>query len=343
MFRRSTLLFVTGVLPLAAADWNPKLAAGYLDARQKEWFAWSVAKAPGGVCISCHTGMTYLMARPMLRKVLGETGPTEYETGLLASLRARVEKRDVKEVSPLFPKEPAASQAMGVESIFAAMFLRDDAAVQKKAFDRLFSLQVREGEFKGVWPWFSLNLNPWEMPESGFYGSTLAAMAIGSGKGFNREPAAALAAYLKRETPNQPLHNRLMALQAPERFRPEPPEKVMAEAFRAQQPDGGWTLESLGPWKKQEAAPAQAGSNAYATAFAAYSLAEGGIARSNPAFARALEWLKLHQDRETGFWDAASMNKMYPPDSMMIRFMRDAATAYASMALLTDQFSVRPR
>src|SRR5256885_935350 len=31
-----------------SADWNPRLAADYLDSRQKEWFAWAPAKTPGG-------------------------------------------------------------------------------------------------------------------------------------------------------------------------------------------------------------------------------------------------------------------------------------------------------
>ena len=66
-------VFVILLAPLAqCADWSPRLAAEYLEGRQKEWFAWPAAKAPGGPCISCHTGMTYLLARPALRKALGE-------------------------------------------------------------------------------------------------------------------------------------------------------------------------------------------------------------------------------------------------------------------------------
>ena len=54
------------------ADWSPKLAAQYLDARQKEWFAWPQAASPDGPCVSCHTGLSYLLARPVLRRVLSE-------------------------------------------------------------------------------------------------------------------------------------------------------------------------------------------------------------------------------------------------------------------------------
>ena len=58
--------------PLAGADWNPRLAAQYLDSRQKEWFAWPRANAGAKPCVSCHTGVTYLLARPALREALGE-------------------------------------------------------------------------------------------------------------------------------------------------------------------------------------------------------------------------------------------------------------------------------
>ena len=55
------------------ADWSPRLAADYLDSREKEWFAWKTAQTPSGPCVSCHTGVTYLLVRPELRRKLGET------------------------------------------------------------------------------------------------------------------------------------------------------------------------------------------------------------------------------------------------------------------------------
>src|SRR5258705_3998342 len=122
-FRTLVLSAACVASPAYCADWNPRLAADYLDSRQKEWFAWGPAKAPGGPCVSCHTGVTYLLARPALRRALGENRPTEYETGLLDALRSRVDKKESKDVIPSFAREPAASQAMGVESIHAALFL----------------------------------------------------------------------------------------------------------------------------------------------------------------------------------------------------------------------------
>jgi hypothetical protein len=70
------------VMTQASEKWDPALAATYIDARQEAWFAWPRAASPNGPCISCHAGVPYLLARPALRKLLHESTPTMYETGL---------------------------------------------------------------------------------------------------------------------------------------------------------------------------------------------------------------------------------------------------------------------
>src|SRR2546423_13945705 len=111
--RLSLLLLLS--LPAFAADWNPRAAADYLDARQKQWFAWPSANSNGAPCVSCHTGATYLLARPALRRILREAEPTPYETGLLESLRSRLPNSTPRE---LFPKgtEPHKSEGAAVET-----------------------------------------------------------------------------------------------------------------------------------------------------------------------------------------------------------------------------------
>src|SRR5262245_43915103 len=135
------LMFLLLPAPAYCGDWNARAAAEYLDGRQKEWFAWSVAKTTGGVCVSCHTSATYLIARSTLRRALGEGAPTEYEAGLMASLRARLDIRDPQQWKPGV-KEPNGSQMLGVEAVWAALFLASaDAPTGKmsddaeKAFD----------------------------------------------------------------------------------------------------------------------------------------------------------------------------------------------------------------
>ena len=89
-------------------------------------------------------------------------------------------------------------------------------------------------------------------------------------------------------------------------------------------------MESLGPWKR---ASRSSGSDGYATGLVSYVL----LIDHNPPEKRlsgALNWLKSHQNPEYGYWTSASMNKDYPVNSMMVKFMQDAATGFAAMALL---------
>src|SRR5713226_3961317 len=186
MSLRLAVLIALTSLPGFCADWNPRLVAQYLDSRQKEWFAWPRAMTPEGPCVSCHTGMTYLLARPALRRELGESQPTQYEKGLLDGLRARVAKKDKdpKELA-VEPAKERVAQRLGVEAIFSALFLvLEDtgrptmSAETRQAFDQLWSLQARDGKAKGAWPWNTFSLDPWETPESAFYGAALAALAV---------------------------------------------------------------------------------------------------------------------------------------------------------------------
>jgi squalene-hopene/tetraprenyl-beta-curcumene cyclase len=338
------------------ASWDPRLAADYLDSRQKAWSEWPHAKATGGTCLSCHTGATYLLARPALRRELGESQPTSYETALLNGLRSRVGLTEAKDMFPAFKAEPLASQYLGVEAVYAALFLAQaDAANEtlsadaQKAFDRLWSLQLREGPAKGAWSWFSLGLDPYEMPPATFYGAALAALAVGAAPGEYRnrpevrERIADLNAYLARERESQPLHHRLMLLWASTKLAgvlPDAARKSMIdEIWRKQEADGGWTIQSLGPWNEHPRALASTGSNSYATALVTFVLETQDVTQLDPRLLRARAWLESHQAHQGGYWAADSMNKQYPPGSMEEQFMRDAATAFAAMAL-TPAFNV---
>jgi squalene-hopene/tetraprenyl-beta-curcumene cyclase len=336
----ASVLLMLAALPGLAGDWNPKLAAQYLDSREKEWFAWPPAKIPGGPCISCHTGVTYLLARPALRRVLGEAEPTAYETGLKDALLARA-GIGLKEVLKV-QKEPAASRGIGVESIFAALFLDPGPAAQP-AWDRLWSMQLHEGPAKGSWPWFDFDTDPYETSDSGFFGASLAALAISAKpleyqeKPEIKERVAELVAYLRAATPAQPLHNRLLLLWAAAKLPAAvqgAKQSIIEETLKKQRPDGSWTIAALGPWKDRPAAPPANGPSAYATAVAAFALEQAAIPRSDPKLRKALDWLRSKQNPEFGYWAADSMNKSREPGSMPEGFMRDAATGFAVLALI---------
>jgi len=327
MMLRVAVLLGLSLLPAFCADWNPRAAADYLDARQAEWFPWPRANGGAKPCISCHTGVPYLLSRPALRQALGESEPTRYEKGLLESLRSRLDKRTPD------------GQALGVESVMAALFLGTP-----EALDRMWAMQIREGKSAGAWKWFMTDLDPWEEPESELFGAALAAMAAGSAPAEYRarpevrERTAALTAFLRGPHEGAPLHNRLAVAWAtaklPEAMDAKDRKAVIREALDKQQPDGGWGMESLGPWKVHPEAPvAVPGSTGYATAFVTLALLESGVRATDPKMAKAIEWLRTHQDRE-GYWSADSMNHQYKPGGMEIRFMRDAATGYAARVLL---------
>jgi squalene-hopene/tetraprenyl-beta-curcumene cyclase len=318
-------------LCLYAGDWEYQLAAKYLDAKQQQWAEWKPAQAAGGTCISCHTSLTYLFARPALRKLLNEGTPTKHETALLESLRHRLAK-------PM--PEPPYKPGFSAESVIAAVALAPDTA----ALDRMWVTQLREGPNAGSWGWYALDLDPWETTASPFFSATLAALAVSSMPvEYRARPdvaprIAALIAYLQKNQAGQPLHNRLgllwSAQKLPGLMTKQSREALIAELWKLQQKDHGWTLESLGPWGTHANAPAAIpGSNAYATALVTYTLQKGGVSHKDKRLMQALNWLAAHQDPATGAWSAQSMNKVYPAGSMQIDFMRDAATGYAAAAL----------
>lgn len=338
-----TLLFVATGVWLAAAvhgapNWNPQSAADYLDGRQQQWSEWPRAQSANGPCVSCHTGMTYLVARPALRRALGQTEPTKYETALLNRLRSNVGA-----------KPPAALR--DVEVIFAALFLAANDVEQKtlspdtqKAFDQLWTLQLRDGEGRGAWKWYQADLDPWEMADSTYFGASLAALAVGMAPAeYRQRPDVRanidrLVQYLKEGLTAQPLHNRVALVWASSSLEdllsPSARQAVIEDIFRAQAADGGWSIQSLGPWKAQSEAPEATGSSGYATGFVAYVLQQApGFDSKDRRLQRALDWLRARQDPASGSWPSVSMNKSYPDGSMEQSFMRDAATAFAAAAL----------
>jgi squalene-hopene/tetraprenyl-beta-curcumene cyclase len=312
------------------ADWNARGAADYFDGRQKAWFAWKTAEAPGGPCLSCHTGLTYLLARPALDRKLSEA-PNSWEIGLINGAKGRV-----------LAEAPKPSIQLSVETVFLSLvYAMEDSRhgwlrpETEQVFEKLWA---RQGPL-GAWGWYSLNLDPWETQVSPFYAASLAALAVGTAPKYAApaEKLAAMKSYLASHLEEQPLQNRLMlawaSVKMPDLMSKAQREALLKEVWDKQEKDGGWSAETLGAWNKHPDAPLHAGSDAYATAFIAFAAERAGVAHKDKRLARGLAWLESHQDA-SGYWDAMSLNKKFPADSMEIRFMRDAATAYASMALM---------
>jgi squalene-hopene/tetraprenyl-beta-curcumene cyclase len=347
--RFAALLTLT-VAPAFCQGWNARMAEQYMDSRQKEWIAWPIAMHSGVACVSCHTGLTYLIARPALRHSLGEkTGPTLYESVLVDSMRATVIRTDANDLFAGL-KGPIVDQVYGAQVVLASLVLAmDDASRGKlspegeKAFERMWSIQLKEGADKGGWNWSDFDLDPWETKDSAYYGVALGALATGfapadyQARPQIRENVAAMTAYLRAGLKTQSLHNKMFLLWASSKMRgllsDAEKQAILDELWRKQDADGGWTMQSFGQWKKRDAAAPAVGSNAYVTALAAFSVQQAGVQASQPGLSKALAWLRTHQTAQ-GYWAAESMNHKHDAGTVPEKFMSDAATGYATAALL---------
>jgi squalene-hopene/tetraprenyl-beta-curcumene cyclase len=146
--------------------------------------------------------------------------------------------------------------------------------------------------------------------------------------------------YLNRECAAQTTINRVALLWAsaklPGLLAPEQQSAIIHEVLSKQQADGGWSLSSLvGAWKRADGTPQEARSDGYATGFITFVLQEAGIPREDSQLQLGLTWLASNQNKTEGFWLAFSLNKneAHHLSPGTARFMNDAATAYAVLAL----------
>jgi squalene-hopene/tetraprenyl-beta-curcumene cyclase len=343
------------------ADWNSEKAAAYLDARCKTWFEYGSAVRGSGAtqssCVCCHTVVPYALARPALRKLTKSAEPTAGENQLIAQTKLRVsnwQNLDRPEFALLYDaNDDKKKESWGTEAVLNALILAFDDKYHgrpapepetKTAFTNLWQLQAPAGPDKGSWDWFNFGLEPWETKHARYFGACLAAIAVGSAPGYY-SPAidsaiegkvALLRSYLKAHLQAQNLHNGLWALwasQALDGILNADERRELAERIRAkQQDDGGWNLASLGDYKRKDSTPAETASDGYATGLVVHVLRIAGAKIEEPPIARGLHWLRTHQEA-TGEWRAASPNKKRNPDTHVGKFITDAATAFAVLAL----------
>ncbi len=342
-----------------AASWNRVAAAQYLDSREAWWQAWPVAQRDHGtICLSCHTVLPYALSRPALRADLSEQEPTSAERTMLGAIEKRVTLWD--QVEPFYTGPGISAESRATESVLNAVILSSyDAqqgrlrAITRKAFDAAWALQLQSGEQAGAWKWQVFDLAPWESRESQYHGAALFALGLGmapdhySDDSKIRAKLQLLRAYLQRAYSAQPLLNRIVLLWAsaklPGLLSAEQRGALVSSVLSKQHEDGGWSLTDLGTWERSDirrfarslmyGSVLETKSDGYATGLVVLALEETGVARGQIQLKRGLAWLTENQDKNEGFWRAYSLNKKRDLTTDVGRFMTDAATGYAVLAL----------
>ena len=297
--------------------------AEFLDRAAVQW-----ARAQG--CASCHTSYPFLMARPLLG---------DPKAPALVWMRDYLERRvagwDRGKKGAGLPQED--DEAVTEIVATAATLAFDDARggklnpLTRQALDRMWTVQRRDGSFN----WNKHRLPPQELDE--YYGVVYAALGAGyapdgyAGSELAKPGVARLKTYLKENrAPN--LHHRIWLLWASVKLEglmtPDERDQTAKSLLQLQRKDGGWSLPSLGDWKRLDGTlnDADAPSDGYATGLATYVLRQTGMSADKEPLRRSTDWLKANQ-RESGRWYTRSLN------ADRAHYTTNAGTAFALMAL----------
>jgi hypothetical protein len=241
----------------------------------------------------------------------------------------------------------------------AVILSRYDAArghlspVTRVAFGEAWALQEKAGVNTGGWKWQDFHLAPWESSESAYQGAALMAVALGdtpdnyAGESAIHSNMELLKRYLRGKYETQPLMSKLYVLWAsakiPELMTEDERAKLVDEIASLQMRDGGWMLSSLDEqsrkrffldeWKRLTHTGV---SDGCATGLVVLSVELSETKQQETMLRSGLEWLDTHQLKD-GSWWAISLNGPRDAYSDEGRFMSDAATGYAVLALENAQ------
>ena len=290
-------------------------AADYLDGRVEQWLASPPKVANVDCALNCHTTFPAVLVQSHL-----PAGQTPH----IDEARARFEARLERKPTPFYGQgnDAKVHESHATEAVLVAAALTFDNAersTRAAAMQRMWSRQGPDGS----WPWLDFGLEPWEHEDA--FGVAMAALAAGSVESPDADGVAALRQRAQHDATTASLHDRAALLWASSRFddllSDAQADAIATELVAVQSRDGGAALGRLLD------ADASAEPDGYATAWVTLALCASG---REPAAARAGQaWLRDHQHRD-GSWPGQSANGN---SRTARRYMTDAATAYAVLAL----------
>ena len=252
-------------------QWDRTKASQYLDRRGEEWFNFGAAHRGQGAstisCISCHSLLSYELARPVLRRLSNENQPTKLETRILEETKRRVSNWDQLDTATfqLFYDfdEDKKKQSWGTESVLNALVLSRDDRFQgrlepsedtKKALSILWATQITAGRTQRLLGVAQLRARTLGVGGSRYLGASIAAIAVGTAPGNvvastggeSKERLDSLRDYLRKNYASQNLHNRVWLLWASSGLdgllTPREKDQLIEQILAKQQASGGWSL-----------------------------------------------------------------------------------------------------
>jgi squalene-hopene/tetraprenyl-beta-curcumene cyclase len=302
-----------------AERFSPAKGAEYLDGVALAW-------THKHNCGSCHTTYPYLMARPSLG---GTPSAAHDEIRKFFENRAANWDSDAKGAKPRWDTEVVATAV--TLAFHDAHTTGKLHPLTRAALDRMWTLQKPHG----AWDWLKCDWPPLEYDD--YFGATFAALGVGvAPDGYAeteraRTGMAKLRQYFQKNPPPN-LHHQTWLLWASLKvdglMTSAEREATVKELLSRQRPDGGWSLPSLGDWKRRDGSPNDPGapSDGYATGLVVYLLRQTGMPATAEPVRRGAAWLKENQ-RASGGWFTRSLN------NDKHHYIAHAGSAFAVMAL----------
>ncbi len=283
-----------------ADEFSSENAARYLDTAALHW-------QKSQQCVSCHTDMGYLFARPALSSVLKDSG----------EVREFYERHVTERWKDTPPENATRAVVIAAGLVFNDVQTTGKLhSITRQALDLMWTVQREDGG----WKWPQCGWPPMECDEH--YGVTLAALIVGIAPDGYAETESArqglekIRAFLNSNPPMS-LHHRAMIAWASRRVEGlasnRQRAKTVDELLALQLPDGGWSTPGLlADWKdltRKDGKPHDtATSDAYATGFVLVVARELGVPSKDPRLGRGVDWL-LKNQRVGGGWFTRSPAK----------------------------------